>query len=258
MKKFYTSLFILFCFVTLQAQTFEFSLAYVGVNSSTNNHQMAFIATPSASVTNGVTADLGGGFYVPSGLTIGNFVQGNSGLPASEWSSLSLGSDAYFLARVEAGSSSVILNGAGPFQLVLFDIIADPNPTSGQVIFVENGDPVFDTLFVQNYLNINLGSGTTDAYLQNNPAANNVDFSTLSNKSYELTQVSVYPNPTSEVINIETNMQLTKVELFDILGKRVLNTNATNQLNIKQFKAGVYFLKVHAGTSILTKKIIIE
>lgn len=262
MKKIYTSLFILFCFVTTQAQTFEFSLMYVGVNPNTLNHQIAFVATPSTSVTNGVTADMGGGFYVPSGLTIANFIQGNSGLPGTEWQALPLGSnangDAYFVARIESGGNSVVFNGAGPFELILFDIIADPNPTSGQIIFVENGDPVFDSLFVENYLNINLGSGTINAYSQNNPTANNVNFATLNTKDFELAQVSIYPNPTSDIINIKTNMQLTKVELFDILGKRVLDTKATKQLNIEQFKAGVYFLKMHAGTTTLTKKIIIE
>ena len=77
-------------------------------------------------VTNGVTADMGAGFYIPSGLAIGNFVSGNSGIPISEWSVQSLGSsdingDPYFVSRVEAGSSSIELNGDGPFELVLFD-----------------------------------------------------------------------------------------------------------------------------------------
>lgn len=262
MKKIYTTLLLICCFVSVQAQTFEFSIMYLGVNGNTNNYQFALMATPSSPVTDGVTADMGAGFYVPIGLGIANFLPGNSGLPASEWVTLPLGSntngDAYFLARIESGASSIVLNGAGPFQLVLFDLIANPNPTSGQIIFVENGDPVFDSLFVQNYLNINLGSGTIDAYSQNNPIANSVSFSTLSTETIELAQFSVYPNPTSDVINIKTNMQLTKVELFDILGKRVLITGATNQLNIKQFKSGMYILKVHSETKTLTKKIIIE
>jgi hypothetical protein len=53
-------------------------------------------------------------------------------------------------------------------------------------------------------------------------------------------------------------MQLTKVELFDILGKRVLITGASKQLKIEHLKVGVYFLKIHSGTHTLTKKIIIE
>ena len=82
---------------------------------------------------------------------------------------------------------------------------------------------------------------------------------TLSNNDIENAAVfAIYPNPASEVINIKTTLQFTKVELFDILGQRVINTTATKQLKINNFKAGVYFLKVYATNGTLTKKIIIE
>ena len=267
MKQFYIlSIALLLCISITQAQTFDFSIAYVGINGSTNNHQLAFMATPSSTVTNGVTADMGAGFYIPTGLTIGNFVLGNSGLPTSEWSVQTLGAsnangDPYFVSRVEAGSSNIELNGAGPFELVLFDIIADPNPTSGNVTFVENGDPVFnEILFIQNYININLGSGTVDAYNQNDPAANSVDFSTLSTTDFEalLNEISIYPNPTSEFINISSSIQIDAVELFDLLGKRVIETKQTNQIRVDQLPHGVYLLRVYTQNGNLTKKIIIE
>ena len=251
MKKFYTTLLVLCCFVTLQAQTFEFSIMYLGVNANTNNYQFALMATPSATVTNGVTADMGAGFYVPSGLFIANFIQGDSGLPNSEWVALPLGyngnGDAYFIARIESGASSIILNGAGPFQLVLFDLIANPNPTSGQIIFVENGDPVFDSLFVQNYININLGSGTIDAYSQNNPSANSVSFSTLSTETVELAQVRIYPNPTSTILNISSSIDIEQITFFDILGQQVLKQNqntSSNTIDVSTLSKGIYFLNI--------------
>jgi hypothetical protein len=242
----------------MHSQTYEFSVSFVGINASTGNFQMALMATPSASVTDHSTDDMGAGFYVPSGVTLGNFVTGNSNLPASEWISESLSntSDAYFIYRVEAGGSSVLLNGPGPFELVLFDIIADPNPTSGEIIFVENSDPVFnELLFIENYINI----ASNNLYSNNNPTANSISFATLSTQEViENLSIIVYPNPASDIIHIKTNMQLTKVELFDILGKRVLITGASKQLKIEHLKVGVYFLKIHSGTHTLTKKIIIE
>ena len=47
-------------------------------------------------------------------------------------------------------------------------------------------------------------------------------FSTLGIEENVLTdlQVSVYPNPASDVINIKTNLQLTKVQLFNMLWQR--------------------------------------
>lgn len=265
MKNIYATILFLLCISITQAQAFEFSLTYVGINGSTNNHQVAFMATPNSSVTNGVTADMGGGFYIPSGLTIGNFVMGDSGLPASEWTSQSLGSsnssgDPYFVSRIEAGASSIIFNGSGPFQLVLFDIIADPNPTTGNILFVENGDPVFnEILFIQNYININLGSGTTDAYLQNNPSANSINFSALSVEDEVLqNNIKIFPNPASEFINISSSIEIEIVKMFNLLGKEVLSTNETSQLKVNHLQSGIYFLKIFANKRSATKKIVIK
>jgi hypothetical protein len=266
MKKLYTSILLVFFAITLQAQTFEFSLTFVGINSATNNYQMALMATPSASVTDGNTADMGAGFYIPTGLTIGNFVEGNSGLPASEWSSQSLGAsnangDPYFVSRIEAGSSSILLNGAAPFELVLFDIIANPNPTSGNITFVENGDSVFnEILFVENYMNINLGSGTVNAYSQNNPSANSIMFATLGlDESPQLeTQILIYPNPTSEYITISAmNYEIQNMELYDITGKLVLQFK-TNRLSLNDLNSGVYLLKIYSENKTIVRRIIKE
>jgi hypothetical protein len=266
MKNFYTLIFCFLTFVTAHSQTFEFSLAFVNTNPNTGNYQMALLATPSSSVTNGNTADMGAGFYVPAGMTLGNFVTGNSGLPASEWSSLTMGTtkpqgDPYFLARIEAVANSILLNGPGPFELVLFDVIADPNPTSGEIIFVENGDPVFnELLFIENYININLGSGTSNYYSQNDPLANSINFATLSVPSQVLddTSISVYPNPASEILNISTKYNIQNVEIFDILGKTVIRSENSEQINVSNLQAGIYLVKVFTDKGKITKKIVIE
>lgn len=49
-----------------------------------------------------------------------------------------------------------------------------------------------------------------------------------------------------------------KAVIKDVLGKRILNFRATNQLNIEDYKAGIYFLKVHTTTGKITKKLVIE
>jgi len=266
MKNLYTFLLVMLTVATAQSQTFDFSLMYMGINETTDNHQVALLATPSSSVTDGNTADMGAGFYLPSGLTIGNFETGNSGLPASEWTSQTLGTsnangDPYFVSRIEAGSSSILLNGDGPFELVIFDVLADPNPTSGELKFVENGDPVFDEiLFIENYMNINLGSGPVNAYLQNDPTANSINFESLSVSEQVLNDSSiyVYPNPTSEFINISTRHSILYIEMFDILGKKVKYAKNENQINVSDLKTGLYIFKVFTNQGEITKKIVIE
>jgi hypothetical protein len=242
--------------VSTTGQTFEFGLSFLGVNETTHNYRVAFVAIPSSPVANATMDDMGGGFYLPSGLSIGNFEMGNSGLPATEWSSQTMGSDnngdAYFVSRVEAGEHNVNLNGSGPFQLVLFDIIADSNPTTGSVTFVENGNPIFNPIFIQNYINVNLGSGPVDAYLQNDLLANSLDFSalSLSNEAY-LGDLSLYPNPTNEFVFIKGNVHILKsLEIYTMTGKRLMQIeNDFDNIDIHSFESGIYFVKIYSNNA---------
>ncbi len=262
MKHLYTAVILFMLIFTFQShgQTYEFSISFNGINASTGNYQMALLATPSTPVTNHSTDDMGAGFYVPTGMTIGNFVTGNSGLPASEWESISMGpgvnGDAYFLGRDEAGAFSVLLNGAGPFQLVLFDVIADPNPTTGQIIFVENGDPVFDTIFIENYINI----AAQNLYAQNDPLASSVNFETLTTETFVSDVLfSVYPNPATDVLYIKTSSTVNAIELYTIIGKKVFETaKDMKQLDVSTYQTGVYLLKIKTNQGQITKKIVIK
>ncbi len=260
MKKLYTTIFLLLLTIMAQAQTFEFSLSYIGVNGDTGNYQIALMATPSSTLVDANTSDMGAGFYVPSGVTLGNFVEGNSGLPASEWESNSLSNttDAYFVSRVEAGSTSILLNGDGPFELVLFDIIASPNPTSGSITFLENGDPVFnELLFIENYINI----GATNAYLApNNPSENSVNFATLTNVDVEFQGMSIYPNPVKDVVSIKgLENELNKTEVYSINGQKIMSIeNNTEVIDMSALSNGVYFLKLYTTTATKTVKLLKE
>ena len=73
--------------------------------------------------------------------------------------------------------------------------------------------------------------------------------------------VSLYPNPSNELININFDEdQLSKLELYDITGKllfkKELNTN-TFALNIANYPSGTYLVKVYnQNNASLNKKII--
>lgn len=65
-------------------------------------------------------------------------------------------------------------------------------------------------------------------------------------------QVSVYPNPTKSVWNINTaNSQITKVAIYDIAGKLIEQTSATSntvQINSAAYQAGIYMANVETET----------
>ena len=72
--------------------------------------------------------------------------------------------------------------------------------------------------------------------------------------------VFVYPNPvTNGVLYINTTANLEKnVAIFDVLGKQVLNTTATESVNVSNLKGGVYIVKITEEGKTATRKLVIK
>ena len=61
---------------------------------------------------------------------------------------------------------------------------------------------------------------------------------------YELKNIALYPNPVNNTLNIQIEDTLEKVEVYSILGKKVLEAN-TSSVNASNLSSGVYMLKVY-------------
>ena len=68
--------------------------------------------------------------------------------------------------------------------------------------------------------------------------------------------ISIYPNPTSDIVFIEGNYSQLKVVVYDILGKQVMNKSITNSIDISQLEKGVYILQLSDGAKLTTQRII--
>ncbi len=82
---------------------------------------------------------------------------------------------------------------------------------------------------------------------------------TLSNASFEKVELSIYPNPTSNLLHIEASQtDISRVEVFDVQGKQVMQVSAANltKLDVSQLTNGMYFLKVSTSDGELTKKFV--
>jgi len=79
----------------------------------------------------------------------------------------------------------------------------------------------------------------------------------LSTNDYLLSQVSVYPNPASDVINISlpASVEVVSATLFDILGKNTGVTLNNGAINIASLAKGVYMLNIETNQGNITKKI---
>lgn len=75
--------------------------------------------------------------------------------------------------------------------------------------------------------------------------------------------LKVYPNPANSEINIksENNMQIQSVELYNVLGSRVLSTSelTNDRLDVSGMTSGIYILKINAeNKTSVSKRIVIE
>ena len=68
----------------------------------------------------------------------------------------------------------------------------------------------------------------------------------VSNEEFNKLNVNVYPNPTTDIVNIETAETLQSYEVYNVLGQQIQkgNFNGNTQINLHGATAGTYFIKV--------------
>jgi len=77
--------------------------------------------------------------------------------------------------------------------------------------------------------------------------------------------ISVYPNPSSGVVNISTynlDANSMNVVVCDITGKVVANTQFTNlehnTIDLSNQPTGVYFVKMQLDNTVVTRKVVVK
>lgn len=80
------------------------------------------------------------------------------------------------------------------------------------------------------------------------------------------TKISLYPNPTSELLSINLDnsyLGTVKINIYNKEGKIVLQEKAdkttkifTNKINVQQYPSGIYFLQLQIGKETITKRFI--
>lgn len=73
--------------------------------------------------------------------------------------------------------------------------------------------------------------------------------------------IKIYPNPTAEILNIETDSKINSIAIFDAKGSLIKNFQETGisngkRINVSDLISGIYMVKVKTSTSEFTKKFI--
>ncbi len=71
--------------------------------------------------------------------------------------------------------------------------------------------------------------------------------------------VAVYPNPASDQLTIDSEVAPTRVVLYDVYGKKILQQTAnTNNLDIHHLTPGIYLMELYFGNEKLVKKVVVD
>jgi Leucine-rich repeat (LRR) protein len=142
------------------------------------------------------------------------------------------------------------------------------------IIDIDISNNSFNTLDIRNGHNTNLYSGSFNA--QNNPNLTcifvddagysttnwtNIDATTtfvetqvecdallsVSDESFESSLV-LYPNPTSGILNIENNENITikKIIILNTLGQKIINNQIENNIDISNLPNGIYYISIES------------
>ena len=112
-----------------------------------------------------------------------------------------------------------------------------------------------------NNITIYWPSGIVD-YIPNpaiNTTHNIVEGSALSVIDETLIDVSIYPNPVEDELQIKTSSDITNkiATVFDINGKRILSMKLkSNTINVSSLAGGIYFLRLESDGKIIKRKFI--
>ena len=75
----------------------------------------------------------------------------------------------------------------------------------------------------------------------------------------ETNDFKIYPNPTNDLININSNNNhsFTSVKVYDLSGKMLIESS-DNKISVSNLSSGVYLLRIMTETGEITKKFIKE
>ena len=71
--------------------------------------------------------------------------------------------------------------------------------------------------------------------------------------------LAIYPNPANDVINITSNgIGVKAVTIFDLVGKKVIETSTNQTINVSSLKAGIYLVNIKQDGKSATRKLVIK
>jgi hypothetical protein len=83
-------------------------------------------------------------------------------------------------------------------------------------------------------------------------------FGNTSTNELTETNINIYPNPSTGVININTNETIENINILDINGKLVHHQTNNSPIDLSQHAKGIYFINITTEKVVINKKIVLN
>ena len=83
----------------------------------------------------------------------------------------------------------------------------------------------------------------------------------LDTQEQQLAALSIYPNPTTDILNVVSpQAEIEQVTVYDMMGRVVLEVTASNernvQLDLSSMNSALYFIEISTTQGVITKRVI--
>lgn len=256
----------LFCLLTANMYAQD---GYTYTLIDNGNYSFSIAAVPNASTSNFATNVQSYGFtiIVPDGVTanVTSSIRNSASASFFDGNNVSQPSiDGYLIT--ETGSPVSLPAPAAAITTTLVTIQINGSPTSGVIEILANDSALANAFTsLKSFISADMIDDGSDAFpnvVDPNGSAlsgnRSFDFATLSVEKTQLANLSVYPNPATNFVNIQSSENpLQKIEIYTINGQLVLSKNNNlEKIAINNLKSGMYLMKLYSADTSKTIKLL--
>jgi VCBS repeat-containing protein len=265
---FTTNLFLaIYCLFTVQMNAQD---GYTYTLVDNGNYSFTIGAAPNASASNFATSVQSYGFtiIVPDGVTATITSSLGGAANATFFNGTDIAQptiDGYLITETLGSPASLPAPSAGTISSIV-TIQINGSPTSGIIEILANNSAIANAItplksFMQADM-IDDGSAAFANVVDPNASAlsgvSSFDFATLSVEENQLINLSVYPNPTTDIVNIQgSEVQLNKIEIYSMNGQLVLSQkNNLETIRVNKLQTGIYLMRLYTENASKTIKLL--
>lgn len=143
---------------------------------------------------------------------------------------------------------------------IVWKYINPVHTTNGGIASQGGNPPSVKTLFRATKYALDYAAFENKTLIPGNPielnSETNVVCSILDVKEDLFNKITIAPNPTSGTIAISSENEIYNIEIYNMLGKKIINIRNSTNIDLTPYQTGIYLLRIYAGDSVYTKKVI--